>query len=344
MNWQQRKVNEDPSAWDNRPGVKVCSRLSMLGHVDNKIDRLCPSHRMERLRRPYPLFFSRFGLVVYVFKKVCNGHPNSTERSIASRPNTLMQGIEAPRATRGDALANPVRLPQSSLFYYCPPNVVLILPIIYERRLPHLNSCPPSTTISFWRSPQLNLNSPLNASQHPPHPLNMPAKRVTRASTRAARGEFSGVFVERVRQRLNVHSATAADPPTVPANPPVPALIPAPTNVAQETPAGGPSPRRTRSGKILGMVKSVATKLTRARRAPKAAPIQEAAREVEDNIECVLSYSRYALYPDCKISIVRVVPTTDLATVPQPPAPPRKRGGKAAKKDETEVQIAANDA
>ncbi|KAI1789084.1 hypothetical protein LXA43DRAFT_1084020 [Ganoderma leucocontextum] len=67
---------------------------------------------------------------------------------------------------------------------------------------------------------------------------------------------------------------------------------------------------------------SVATKLTGGRRARKAAPIQE----VEDNVD--------------------VVPTTDPdpATVPQPPAPPRKRGGKAVKKDENEPQIASSNA
>ncbi|KAM5540122.1 hypothetical protein V8D89_006262 [Ganoderma adspersum] len=133
----------------------------------------------------------------------------------------------------------------------------------------------------------------------------MPSKRVTRASTRAAR-------------------ATAANPPIAPLNIPTPAPVPVVVNVPQAGAANGASPRRTRSGKILGIVRSVATKLTRPRRAPsKAVPIQEVAREVAETID--------------------VVPTTNPATVPQPPAPPRKRGGKAVKKDENEVQAATND-
>ena len=95
----------------------------------------------------------------------------------------------------------------------------------------------------------------------------------------------------------------------------------------------------------MGLVRSVATKLTRPRRAPrKAVPIQEAAREVTETTECVLRSYMRAFHPDFRSTIASVVPTTNPATVPQPPAPPRKRGGKAVKKDDNEVQIAVDDA
>ena len=171
----------------------------------------------------------------------------------------------------------------------------------------------------------------------------MPPKRVTRASTRAARGEYSSFPVEFDGQPLSIHPATTANPPPPLPNPPAPVPVPVTANAPDLVPTGGASPRRTRSGKLIGMVKTVATKLTRARRAPKAAPVPEPVREVGDRVRCVFRPYMHASHPDSTLPIVSVVPTTEPVTVPQPPAPPRKRGGKAAKKDGNKVQVAIND-
>ena len=146
--------------------------------------------------------------------------------------------------------------------------------------------------------------------------------------------------MEHVGQWLNVHPATAANPPIAPPTIPAPAPAVVVFAAPQAGGANGASPRRTRSGKILGIVRSVATKLTRSRRVPrKAVPIQEAAGEVAETIECVLSSYMRAFHPDFRSTIASVIPTTNPATVSQPPAPPRKRGGKAVKKDDNEVRI-----
>ena len=124
----------------------------MLGHTNNKINK--PGCRMVAMS--LALSLTRYGLVVNACNRCPSGRPNNIEHNIASRPNTLMQVIEAPRATRGATLW-PNRLGSHN----SPPSAI-VLGILYiadaPRRLPQLNPSLSSTTIS-WRSPHLNLNS-----------------------------------------------------------------------------------------------------------------------------------------------------------------------------------------
>ncbi|EJF62078.1 hypothetical protein DICSQDRAFT_180398 [Dichomitus squalens LYAD-421 SS1] len=152
--------------------------------------------------------------------------------------------------------------------------------------LPYLYHHPPSP---------LPAPASLSPSEIINHPFTMPIKRVTRSSSR-------------------ILDAT-------PANPPAPA--PAHAETSQTSQGSGNSPRRTRSGRILGQIASVATKLTGGRRVRKTATI-ETIDEVHDSV-CV-------------------VPATD----PDPPQPrqapaPRKRGGKAAKQIDSGEHMGGDD-
>ena len=108
---------------------------------------------------------------------------------------------------------------------------------------------------------------------------------------------------------------------------------PAPANAtSSQTPQarGGPL-RRTRSGRILDQIASVATKITGGRRVRKSASTTDVIEEVEDSGTYVLDHCTTLPDPSPPSYFLRGAATTD-DSLQQPQAPePHPSGGKTAK-------------